>query len=229
MKIVVLTGAGISAESGLATFRAVDGLWNDHRIEDVASPEGFERNPALVHAFYDMRRREALLAQPNPAHRALAALEAIAGVDVVIVTQNVDDLHERAGSSNVIHIHGRLGSAWCTSCNERHPWIDDLATLPPCPSCGAQTLRPDIVWFGEAVYGYDEIADAMVGCDEFWVIGTSGNVAPASTLVYEAQAYGARTVLMNLEDHADSSMFDEVVLGAASLVVPERVRAITLR
>ncbi|MFF2632810.1 NAD-dependent deacylase [Microbacterium sp. NPDC058021] len=222
-RIVILTGAGVSAESGLATFRAADGLWEEHRVEDVATPEGFARNPALVQAFYDQRRRAALAAEPNPAHRALAELERALDGEVLIVTQNVDDLHERAGSQHVIHIHGELGSALCTSCGARTRWSGDLAEEPPCPSCGHRTLRPDIVWFGEPVYRLDEIYDAVGQCEQFWVIGTSGNVTPAATLHALAGAVGAKTVLLNLETHDDTSLFDEVVLGPASVVVPAYV------
>ncbi|MCR2826015.1 NAD-dependent deacylase [Microbacterium sp. zg.Y909] len=223
-RIVVLTGAGVSAESGIPTFRAVDGLWEEHRIEDVATPEGFARNPALVQEFYDQRRRAARAAEPNPAHRALAELEEATGGDVLIVTQNVDDLHERAGSRRVIHMHGELASALCTRCGAHVPWSEDLADGPPCPRCGASALRPDIVWFGEMVYGLDEIYEAVETCEQLWVIGTSGNVSPASTLHALARAVGAKTALLNLEAHEDTSLFDEVVLGPASVVVPAYVR-----
>lgn len=223
-RIVVLTGAGVSAESGIPTFRAVDGLWEEHRIEDVATPEGFARNPALVQEFYDQRRRAARAAEPNPAHRALAELEEATGGDVLIVTQNVDDLHERAGSRRVIHMHGELASALCTRCGAHVPWAEDLADGPPCPRCGAHALRPDIVWFGEMVYGLDEIYEAVETCEQLWVIGTSGNVSPASTLHALARAVGAKTALLNLETHEDTSLFDEVVLGPASVVVPAYVR-----
>ncbi|MCR2815262.1 NAD-dependent deacylase [Microbacterium jiangjiandongii] len=223
-RIVVLTGAGVSAESGIPTFRAVDGLWEQHRIEDVATPEGFARNPALVQEFYDQRRRAARAAEPNPAHRALAELEEATGGDVLIVTQNVDDLHERAGSRRVVHMHGELASALCTRCGAHVPWTEDLAHEPPCPRCGAHALRPDIVWFGEMVYRLDEIYDAVGACEQLWVIGTSGNVSPASGLHALARAVGAKTTLLNLEAHEDTSLFDEVVLGPASVVVPAYVR-----
>jgi len=219
-RIVVLTGAGISAESGLATFRATDGLWNEHRIEDVATPEGFCRDPELVQRFYDQRRTDALAALPNAAHAALVRLEREVDPDLVIVTQNVDDLHERAGSSRVIHLHGELNRAWCTACDARTPWTGDLAGRPPCPSCGRRELRPDIVWFGEAVYHLDAIEAATLACDTFVVIGTSGNVYPAAGLAALARAHGASTVLLNLEDQEGWFGYDEVRLGPASEIVP---------
>lgn len=219
-RIVVLTGAGISAESGLQTFRATDGLWYSHRIEDVATPEGFARNPALVHRFYDQRRADGLAAEPNAAHLALARLEREVDPGLVIVTQNVDDLHERAGSSHVIHLHGELNRAWCTSCGSRTPWTGPLIDEPPCPVCGRRTLRPDIVWFGEAVYHLDEIEAATAACRTFVVIGTSGVVYPAAGLSMEAHAHGAKTVLLNLEAQDGGFGYDEVRLGPASEVVP---------
>ncbi|MCZ4067778.1 NAD-dependent deacylase [Microbacterium sp. H37-C3] len=222
-RIVVLTGAGISAESGIRTFRAADGLWEDHRIEDVATPEGYAADPALVHAFYDERRRAAAAAEPNAAHIALADLEARRPGDVLIVTQNIDDLHERAGSVRVSHIHGELESSLCEACGERMPWHGDLADGPPCPVCGARALRPDVVWFGEAVYGLDDIFDAVALCEQFWVIGTSGAVTPAASLVAVAAEAGARTALLNLEAYEDLRLFDDVVLGPATATVPEWV------
>ncbi|QLD13207.1 NAD-dependent deacylase [Microbacterium oleivorans] len=220
MRIVVLTGAGISAESGIRTFRAADGLWEDHRIEDVATPEGFAADPALVHAFYDERRRVARAAEPNAAHLALAALEARHPGGVVVVTQNIDALHERAGSSRVVHIHGELDLARCEVCDERTRWAGDLAGEPSCPACGARALRPDVVWFGEPVYRLDEIVDAVSRCEEFCVVGTSGAVTPAASLVTLAAEAGARTTLLNLDAHEDTSSFDEVVLGRATETVP---------
>lgn len=230
-RIVILTGAGISAESGLATFRAADGLWMEHRIEDVASPAGFARDPGLVHRFYDRRRREAAAAHPNAAHIALAELERRLSAEdgrggVVVVTQNVDDLHERAGSGHVIHMHGELSSALCTACGDRHRRHGDLASRPACPACGRRTLRPDIVWFGEAVYGADEIDAAVTGCEWFIVIGTSGTVWPAAGLAALARVCGARTTLVNLDAYADDEDFDEVRLGRASEAVPALVAEI---
>ncbi|GAA3898071.1 Sir2 family NAD-dependent protein deacetylase [Microbacterium invictum] len=228
-RIVVVTGAGISAESGLATFRDADGLWNEHRVEDVASPEGFERDPDLVHAFYDRRRREAASARPNAAHIALAELErqlpATDGRDgVVIVTQNVDDLHERAGSRHVIHMHGELASALCAACDQRHEWHEGLAGRPPCPACGVRALRPDVVWFGEPIYRFEEIELAVSTCESLVVIGTSGTVWPAAGLARLARERGARTMLVNLDAYDDHADFDEVRLGHATVAVPQLVR-----
>src|SRR6478752_148362 len=155
--IVILTGAGISAESGLRTFRAEDGLWEDHPVEDVATPEGFRRDPDLVQRFYDARRAQILAAQPNAAHRALARLDAVWPGELLIVTQNIDDLHERAGATRVLHMHGEGLSAWCTACNVRHRWTENLRDNPPCPDCGAPALRPDIVWLGEMPYQMERI------------------------------------------------------------------------
>lgn len=224
--IVVLTGSGISAESGISTFRDVNGLWRNHRIDRVASPEGFASNPALVHEFYDHRRRAALEAEPNAAHRALALLEKVEGGNVLIITQNVDDLQERSGSTNVIHMHGELNSALCIACGRRHRWTDDLCGNPPCPTCGELAMRPDIVWFGESVYRFEEILRAVDHCELFVVIGTSGTVAPAAGLAARARAAGATTQLLNLEGHEHSASFDWVRLGAATVTVPQLVEEI---
>ncbi|MDQ2698256.1 MAG: NAD-dependent deacylase [Actinomycetota bacterium] len=220
MRIVILTGAGISAESGLATFRDSGGLWEGHAVEDVATPEAFRRDPETVQRFYDARRRAAASAQPNAAHHALARLEAELGPEVLVVTQNVDDLHERAGSRNLIHMHGELRRARCTSCGARPEWDADLIDAPPCPECGERGLRPDVVWFGELPYGLDAIEDAVVTCDTFVSIGTSGNVYPAAGYVTLASAVGARTIELNLEPSDASMPFAEVRTGLASHVVP---------
>lgn len=221
MRVVVLTGAGISAESGLRTFRDADGLWEDHRVEDVATPEGFEADPDLVLRFYDARRRAAASARPNSAHRALARLErALGGDEVVVVTQNVDDLHERAGSHRLVHMHGELRSALCTACAVRVRWDGDLIARPPCPECGERMLRPDVVWFGEMPYGLDLIERAVIGCDVFAAIGTSGVVYPAAGYVALAAAYGARTVALNLEPTDPGPLFRDVRVGRATETVP---------
>lgn len=218
--IVVLTGAGISAESGIGTFRDAGGLWEQHRVEDVATPEGFRRDPELVLRFYDMRRDSIRKAEPNAAHLALARLEAEWRGNVTIVTQNVDDLHERAGSSRLIHMHGEHLSAWCTACNGRFRWTDPLCHRPPCPSCGNKTLRPDVVWFGEMPYRMDEIDNALRDCDLFVSIGTSGAVYPAAGYVETARYVRATTLELNLERSLGSSMFHETRLGRATEVVP---------
>lgn len=223
MRVVVLTGAGISAESGVATFRDSGGLWEGHDIAQVATPEGFAADPDLVLRFYDERRRSLHGVEPNPAHAALARLEEHFGARLLIVTQNVDDLHERAGSQNVIHMHGELKSAWCTGCDGRHHWGDDLQPRPACPSCGVPQLRPDIVWFGEIPYRMREIEDALRSADVFASIGTSGEVYPAAGFVQAASAFGARTVELNLQTSKVGSQFDEVRQGPASQVVPEWV------
>jgi NAD-dependent deacetylase len=219
-RIVVLTGAGISAESGIPTFRAADGLWEEHRVEDVATPEGFERDPATVLRFYDARRRAAASAAPNAAHAALARLEAAIGDRLLVVTQNVDDLHERAGSRHLVHMHGELRRALCTTCGSRPAWDGDLEDRPPCPTCGERTLRPDVVWFGELPYELDRIENAVVACDVFASVGTSGAVYPAAGYVALADAFRARTIELNLEPTDAAVPFDEARIGPATEVVP---------
>jgi NAD-dependent deacetylase len=219
--IVILTGAGISAESGLATFRGADGLWEGHRVEDVATPEAFRRDPDLVHAFYDARRARLREVEPNAAHRALARLDAQWPGDLLIVTQNVDDLHERAGAKRLLHMHGELRSAWCLACDRRVRWEENLASRPPCPSCGvAGRMRPDIVWFGEMPYDMDRIERALMNADLFVSIGTSGNVYPAAGFVQTARYTGARTLEINLEPSMGSVLFDESRTGRAGELVP---------
>ena len=218
--IVILTGAGISAESGLRTFRADDGLWEDHRVEDVASPQGFRRDPELVQRFYDARRENVIAAQPNPAHAALARLDEAWEGELLIVTQNIDDLHERAGARRVLHMHGEALSAWCLACDARHRWTGTLLEGPPCPACGEAALRPDIVWFGEMPYGMDQIFAALARADLFVSIGTSGAVYPAAGFVQQAKSARARTLELNLERSQGSAWFDETRLGPASELVP---------
>lgn len=220
MRIVVLTGAGISAESGVPTFRDAGGLWEGHRVEDVATPEGFEADPDLVLRFYDERRRAAASVEPNAAHRALARLEGAVGGELLVVTQNVDDLHERAGSRHLIHMHGELRRALCTACGARPAWTGGLIDRPPCPSCGERMLRPDVVWFGELPYDLDRIEQAVVACDVFVSIGTSGAVYPAAGYVALAAAFGARTVELNLVPSEGIVPFDEVRAGRATEIVP---------
>lgn len=225
-RIVILTGAGISAESGLRTFRDSDGLWEDHRIEDVATPEGFRRDPALVHQFYNARRQTAQAALPNAAHAALARLEAAFPGEVLVVTQNVDELHERSGSHRVLHMHGSLAGALCAACG--HRWPAPLRTTPadPCPQCGRRETRPDIVWFGEYPYHMEEIWAALRGAEVFAAIGTSGQVYPAAAFVQEAGRSGAWTVELNLQPSAVRSDFDEHRPGLATEAVPAWVAEI---
>lgn len=219
-RVVVLTGAGVSAESGLATFRDADGLWEGHRVEDVATPEAFDHQPEMVQDFYDARRALLALVEPNPAHLALAQLEDHLGDRLCLVTQNVDDLHSRAGSHRVLHMHGELKSAWCTTCDSRSRWEGELASRPACPTCGSRDLRPDIVWFGEIPYRMDEIEQALVTADLFVAIGTSGAVYPAAGFVQIAAAYGARTLELNLVPSEGSHLFDEARHGPAGVLVP---------
>ncbi|WP_129790656.1 NAD-dependent deacylase [Sphingosinicella sp. CPCC 101087] len=219
--IVILTGAGISAESGLATFRGPDGLWEGHRVEDVATPEAFARDPSLVQAFYDARRARLKSAEPNAAHRALARLDAEWPGELLIVTQNVDDLHERAGARRMLHMHGELKSAWCLGCDARMRWEGDLGDHPACPECGAAgRLRPDIVWFGEMPYEMERIDGALMQSDLFVSIGTSGAVYPAAGFVQTARHYGARTLEMNLDPSLGSYHFHESRIGRAGELVP---------
>lgn len=228
MKVVVLTGAGISAESGVPTFRDAGGLWEGHHPEDVATPEAFEENRELVQRFYDARRRSLARVQPNAAHTALAELERVLGEDLLLITQNIDDLHERAGSQRVRHMHGELRAAWCRACDQRFRWFEDLVTEPPCPGCGVAALRPDVVWFGEMPYGMDEIHRALFSCDLFVSIGTSGVVYPAAGFVDYAAAGGADTVELNLERAANSD-FRVSRQGPATELVPAWVAEFAAR
>ena len=218
--IVVLTGAGVSAESGIDTFRGGGGLWEQHRVEDVATPEAFARDPDLVLRFYDMRRAAIQTKQPNAAHHALARLDTEWPCGLLIVTQNVDDLHEQAGARRVLHMHGEHLNAWCTSCDVRSRWTAPLIDRPPCPACGARSLRPDVVWFGEMPYRMDEIYAALREADLFVSIGTSGAVYPAAGFVRDSRELGARTLELNLERSQGSAWFDETRLGPASELVP---------
>ncbi len=233
--ITILTGAGISAESGLKTFRASDGLWEGHRVEDVATPEAFARNAAMVHQFYNERRRGLLdvAVKPNPAHEALARLErewpGVGKGQVWVVTQNIDDLHERAGSKNLIHMHGELLKMFCANCArgtayenaEKMTIEDDLNEGASCQRCKmAGGLRPDIVWFGEMPYQMDKIQEVLEDTDLFISIGTSGNVYPAAGFVSQAQFYGALTAEINLEPSLNARNFHDGLYGPASEKVP---------
>jgi NAD-dependent deacetylase len=218
--LVILTGAGISAESGLATFRGPDGLWEGHRVEDVCTPQALAHNPKLVHDFYDARRAALATVAPNPAHEALARLDAAWLGELLIVTQNVDDLHERAGARRMLHMHGQLNSALCAHCGEQAPWQGDMPPGTLCSTCGVPTLRPDIVFFGEIPYDMDRIETALSQADLFVSIGTSGAVYPAAGFVRMARAFGAQTLELNLEPSEGSRWFDECRHGPASTLVP---------
>jgi NAD-dependent deacetylase len=219
-----LSGAGISKESGLETFRDPGGIWSQVRIEDVATPEAFARDPERVHAFYNARRRGLLAenVQPNPAHLALARLEAAWPGEVLLVTQNIDDLHERAGSRNLIHMHGEILKARCLACGNAQPWHDDLDPGSVCPACATPgRLRVDVVWFGEMPYHLERIFAALAECDLFVSIGTSGSVYPAAGFVQEVRAAGrGHTVELNLDPSEGSASFAECRHGPAGTVVP---------
>ena len=222
--IVILTGAGISAESGLATFRGPGGLWEGHRVEDVCTPEAYSRDPALVHKFYDARRAKLDDVEPNAAHLALARLDAQWSGELLLVTQNVDDLHERAGSKRLLHMHGELTSGWCLACDERFAWAGPMGESAGCPACQvAGRVRPDIVWFGEMPYDMERIDQALMDCDLFVSIGTSGAVYPAAGFVQTARYCGARTLEINLEPSQGSLFFDERRYGPAGIEVPKWV------
>ncbi|KQT31942.1 NAD-dependent deacylase [Sphingomonas sp. Leaf412] len=218
--IVILTGAGISAESGIATFRGPGGLWEGHRVEDVCTPEALADDPVLVHRFYDARRAALAAVAPNAAHRALARLQAADRHDVMLVTQNVDDLHERGGAAQVLHMHGQLLSALCARCGAHTGWAGDMPPGTRCPACGAPALRPDIVFFGEMPYSMDAIEAALARADLFVSIGTSGAVYPAAGFVQIAAHHGARTLELNLEPSAGTAWFDEARHGPAGVLVP---------
>ena len=221
--IVILTGAGLSAESGLGTFRGKDGLWTRFNLDEVATPEGFARNPVKVHEFYNLRRGWLKEARPNAAHFALAELERKYKGNVLTVTQNIDALHEAAGTRNLIHMHGELGKALCAQCGLSLPWVGDLSTETRCPACGETAMRPDVVWFGEMPREMNRIYDVLGACDLFVSIGTSGAVYPAAGFVGEARASGAHTVELNLEPSEGASHFAETLYGPATEVVPAYV------
>ena len=228
--IVILTGAGISKESGLDTFRCADGIWAKVDLEDVATPEGFARDPALVHRFYNDRRRGLRdpAVQPNAAHLALAELERRWSGDLLLVTQNIDDLHERAGSENLIHMHGELLKVRCEYCDALMRWEEPLSTATPCPHCGRKGgMRPHVVWFGEMPLGMDTIYEKLDTCGLFVSIGTSGNVYPAAGFVQHVRYRGlAHSVELNLEPSQGATLFAEVILGPATEIVPAFVERI---
>lgn len=219
-RIVVLTGAGVSAESGLSTFRDKGGIWSQFNVEDVATPQGFARDPALVHRFYNLRRANLSNVAPNAAHVALAKLEKRFDGELVIVTQNVDDLHERGGARNVWHMHGEMKRARCAAC--AHRWDAPLVmqVADTCPRCAGGPTRPDIVWFGETPFLMEQIDDAIRNADLFVSIGTSGNVYPAAGFVKQALAAGAETLELNLEPSLGASDFAQARHGPATQIVP---------
>jgi NAD-dependent deacetylase len=218
--IVILTGAGISAESGIGTFRDAGGLWATVDWRDVATPQGFARDRGRVLDFYNQRRARVAQAQANAAHRALARLEREWPGDVLVVTQNVDGLHEQAGTRALVHMHGQHASALCAGCGHRWPAPPVIGPDDPCPSCGAAACRPDVVWFGEMPYHMPRIAQAVAGCTTFVAIGTSGAVYPAAGLVRRAREAGAHCVEINLGETARSGLFHERRTGPATEVVP---------
>ncbi|GBR11147.1 NAD-dependent deacylase [Acetobacter oeni] len=226
-RIVILTGAGISRESGLDTFRDEGGIWSQVRLEDVCTPEGFARDPEAVDAFYNSRRRELATVKPNTAHKSLAALEAVFGTNdddtFLLVTQNIDDLHERAGSANLVHMHGELLRLRCMNCGATPRWTTDCHRTTPCPSCGWKNLRPDVVWFGEMPLHMDRIRRALERCDIFVAIGTSATVYPAAGFIDEASGH-ARTIELNLAPSGSASLFDEAAYGEATTIVPRFVK-----
>ena len=226
--LVILTGAGVSKESGLSTFRDAGGIWQRVDLNDVATPEGFARDPGLVNAFYN-ERRAALISGtilPNAAHFALARLENLSAArgsgGFLLITQNVDDLHERAGSKSVLHMHGELLKARCQSCGEAFPWHADITPQSACPRCAARNvLRPHVVWFGEMPLEMDRIDQALNACHTFVAIGTSGQVYPAAGFVRQARSAGARTIEINPESTAVSRFFDQRFIGPATIAVGE--------
>ena len=225
--IFVLTGAGISAESGIQTFRGSTGLWEGHKVEAVASPAGFQRNPALVFEFFNVRRTKIREAQPNAAHLALARLEKEFPGTVTVVTQNIDDLHERAGSRNVIHMHGEAMKARCRECRSISPCENTLDETNSCPACEVVgKLRPHIVWFGEIPLFMDEIYLALSKADLFISIGTSGNVYPAAGFAEAASRHGIRTIEVNPNSTEISPHFDEHLRGPAGMKVAELVEKV---
>ena len=225
-KVVILTGAGISAESGIKTFRASDGLWENHAIEDVATPYAWERNPELVWNFYQGRRRQLQDVEPNPAHQALVTLEEYLGDNLLLVTQNVDDLHSRAGSKNLIHMHGELRILRCEECHEIFDMMEPshlTSQYITCPSCSNQRLRPHIVWFHEMPFQLPEIYAAVEECDVFMTIGTSGHVYPAAGLIDVAKQAGALCVGVNLDEPMNYQLHDEFHQGKAGELLPNLV------
>jgi len=226
-QIFILTGAGISAESGLKTFRDADGLWEGHRVEDVATPEAFKADPILVQQFYNIRRAQLATVEPNTAHTALTQLQISKKYELTLVTQNVDDLHERAGCHNVIHMHGQLLKKRCCSCLQVSPCHEDLSIHSVCPHCGVRgQMRPHIVWFGEMPLFMDEIEQKLSRADIFISIGTSGCVYPAAGFAQIAKSHGAKTIEINITDTEQSPLFDQHITGKASECLPKFIASL---
>jgi NAD-dependent deacetylase len=230
MKIVVLSGAGLSAESGIETFRDKDGLWENHPVDEVATMDGFTANPILVHKFYNERRRQLQKVKPNAAHYALAELEGCPEVELFHVTQNIDDLCERAGCENVVHMHGELLKCRCLMCAQVVDWHNNTDIDMSCPKCGFTSewgsLRPHIVWFGEMPMRMKEIETAIEKCDLFVAIGTSGKVYPAAGFVSAAITFDKKTILLNKHEADNNDDFNEIIIGSASQVVPAWVSSL---
>ncbi|MEM8791766.1 MAG: NAD-dependent deacylase [Pseudomonadota bacterium] len=225
--IVILTGAGVSAESGLGTFRDADGLWTKYDLEDVATPQGYARNPDLVLDFYNARRANCRGAEPNDAHYALARLAREFDGHVTLITQNIDDLHERGGSPEVIHMHGELMRALCAACGHQWDWREDMSRADTCDRCSAAgAVRPDVVWFGEMPYHMDRIGALLTGATQFVAIGTSGAVYPAAGFVTEARMLGISTLEINFEASDNTKAFDRRILGPATEAVPRWVESL---
>lgn len=219
--IVVLTGAGISAESGLATFRSSNGLWNNHKVEDVASVEGFARNPALVHDFYNNLKTEVQTAKPNPAHLSLTKLQQAFPGQVSIITQNVDTLHEKAGNQNVYHIHGQINQAVCLNCGQVLESWGDVDTETICPHCQIMgMMKPNIVFFGESLLCMDKVEELLRKCHLYISVGTSGVVYPAAGFVQTVKYYGAQTIEFTMEPTANNYLFDRHIFGPAGQTLP---------
>ncbi|PKN73192.1 MAG: NAD-dependent protein deacylase [Candidatus Cloacimonetes bacterium HGW-Cloacimonetes-3] len=223
--IVVLTGAGISAESGIRTFRDSGGLWENHRIEDIATYSGFRKNPALVWEFYRKRWEQSKIAKPNAAHYALVELEHYFNDSFTLITQNVDGLHTKAGNLSVVEMHGSLNRCYCTSCKHGLSMeeADAKQLIPLCPICGSY-LRPDIVWFGEIPISLFEIENSLKKCDVFIIIGTSGVVYPAAGFVMTAKLMGAKTIAINLESPDNLTFLDEFYKGKSGDILPGLVK-----
>ena len=231
MKIVVLSGAGLSAESGIETFRAKDGLWENHSVDAVATFEGFAADPNLVHKFYNDRRRQLKEVEPNAAHYALAKLEKMPGIELFHVTQNIDDLCERAGATRLVHMHGELLKCRCLTCSKVIKWECDAGIDAKCPRCGLKSelgaIRPHIVWFGEMPLYMNEIDNALQGCDLFVAIGTSGKVYPAANFVQIAKSASVKTLLLNKDPAENNYRFDYSIIGNATEIVPQWINSLT--